>query len=162
VFLVGGFAESRYLTGELGKALHHHGIRIYRPDTSWTVVVQGAFICGIERSDTDPMMRASPSYAVAVRQFFSEVFHDHGVLRLYEYSQFEYVEDLLVWLLNKADLVLQGELLCIKREVDIIFLKGEEKKRTIEIGRYSGNNQPTKVQDGINSVYICLEQRTKY
>lgn len=101
------------------------------------------------------------SYAIAVRQFFSEVFHDYVDIRLHERSQLEYVENQLVWFLNKGDLVLQGEPLCIKKEVDIIFLKGKERKRTIEIWRYSGDNQPTKVHDGVNGVYICLAERTE-
>lgn len=36
------------------------------------------------------------SYAIAVRQFFSEVFHDHVDIRLHERSQLEYVENQLV------------------------------------------------------------------
>ena len=89
-----------------------------QPQESWTAVVRGAVVCGIEK-DATPNLRTADvcrhNYAVCFDQIYSNTFHvgkdmtrKHGAT---------YAQSQLTWLLSKGDLILSDE----PRKVEISF-----------------------------------------
>jgi hypothetical protein len=87
-------------------------VELHRPDTSWTAVVRGAVICGIEKqndfqSQFVTMEECQRSYGLAVSEEYSAIKHlepkDVAPSKL---SQTYMAEEQMLWLIRKGDVLL--------------------------------------------------------
>lgn len=157
VFLVGGFGESQYLHAQLEQALRLYNIKLIRPDTSWTAVVQGAVICGIKSRVTPNLMKASYcryNYGITMMDDFSNDFDTQANDRIDSETGI-YDEDQMIWLLNKGDLVLSTQPLRAEQDIILKFSRLEDRKRTIRIFGYSDEDRPPRFQNGMYDKGIC-------
>ncbi|KAI4930473.1 uncharacterized protein J4E92_004305 [Alternaria infectoria] len=112
LFLVGGFGASEYLKHRLKETITEEEMQMsYRqPKESWTAVVRGAVVCGIEK-DAIPNLRKTDvcrhNYAVCFDQLYSNTFHvEKDMTQIHGAT---YAQSQLTWLLNKGDLVLSDQ-----------------------------------------------------
>ncbi|KAI4922167.1 hypothetical protein J4E90_000595 [Alternaria incomplexa] len=112
LFLVGGFGASEYLKYRLKETITEEEMQMsYRqPKESWTAVVRGAVVCGIEK-DAIPNLRRTDvcrhNYAVCFDQLYSNTFHvEKDMTQIHGAT---YAQSQLTWLLNKGDLVLSDQ-----------------------------------------------------
>jgi hypothetical protein len=106
IFLVGGFGESKYLQQEIDFSLRLRNIKLRVPDTSWTAVVRGAVLWGIEKDTISNLSRATPcpqNFGICVNQAYSRVFHDEQDLTYHSFTKRPQAQEQLVWLMNKGD-----------------------------------------------------------
>ncbi|KAF2733043.1 hypothetical protein EJ04DRAFT_513478 [Polyplosphaeria fusca] len=136
VLLVGGFGESDYLQKQIEFSLNLWTVQLRTPDTSWTAVLQGAVLCGIERSRSQNLRRATPclhNYGISCKELFSEAVHRPQDMITDPATGLNFAEGQMVWVLNKGDLVLQNEERTVSQDIALTFAKHEEKKRSISI-----------------------------
>jgi hypothetical protein len=122
LFLVGGFGESDYLRQQLEISLDLWDIRFRTPEESWTAIVRGAVVCGIEKGSVDNLRRSISyrhSYAICVDELFSE--QKHVKSDKVETKQNTFAQSQLLWLLNEGDVILADQPRRVEREFDIEF-----------------------------------------
>lgn len=163
--MVGGFAESEYLQEEIGFSLRLRDIELRRPDTSWSAVVQGAVICGIEKSTTKNLITTSKcrqSYGVSVRQEFSDIKHDLKDLIPHEFSRVKMAEGQMLWLLNKGDVILSSEPKVGETTITVAFMKTEPRTGTMTIYMYPDDDRPERIHNAMDGTYriiVVTEER---
>ncbi|CAO2656251.1 Nn.00g050540.m01.CDS01 [Neocucurbitaria sp. VM-36] len=150
VFLVGGFGASDYLQQQIEYTLKLWKIKFRTPQTSWTAVVQGAVVCGIEKANIRNMKKTTHcrhSYAICLDELFSESTH-HDVDRVHTNGNI-YAESQLIWLLNKGDLVVADEPRTVERVFDIKFPKSRQGTIKFPIYRNSNDDEerPTRFKN---------------
>jgi hypothetical protein len=112
IFLVGGFGQSKYLEEQFKLALGPE-VNIRRPLNSWTAVVRGAVLSGIEKDDIHNLTFASSCrrhYGVCADKVFSES-QDAATLREENPlgNDTNLVKGKIHWMLSKGDLVRSNE-----------------------------------------------------
>ncbi|KAJ4365713.1 hypothetical protein N0V83_008333 [Neocucurbitaria cava] len=150
VFLVGGFGASDYLQQQIEYTLKLWKIKFRTPKDSWTAVVQGAVVCGIEKNTIRNMKKTTNcrhSYAICLDELFSESTH-HDVDRIQANGN-TYAESQLIWLLNKGDLVVADEPRTVERVFDIKFPKSRKGTIKFPIYRNSSDDEerPTRFKN---------------
>ncbi|KAE8452931.1 hypothetical protein EG329_013203 [Mollisiaceae sp. DMI_Dod_QoI] len=157
VFLVGGFAESLYLQEVVKNSLVKRHIDLWVPDDSWTAVVRGAAIFGIEKSSNKSITKMTAcdrSYGVSYNAPFSDIAHDREDHYLDLISKTAMAEDQLMWLVKKDDLILSDE----PKEATATFTKKvvnkDSTKGTIPIYVYDGcrDRIPDRLADAENEL----------
>ncbi|KAF2115771.1 hypothetical protein BDV96DRAFT_574453 [Lophiotrema nucula] len=149
VFLVGGFGESQYLQRQIEYTLGLSDIRLRRPHTSWTAVVQGAVICGIEKSTTRSLRPATTckhSYGISLDTLFSDAYHSQRDL-VRDSSNVPLAEGQLIWMLNKGDLCLRDEERTVEQEILLAFAETDSKAKVLPIYRYSYDDRPERYRN---------------
>ncbi|KAF2188028.1 actin-like ATPase domain-containing protein [Zopfia rhizophila CBS 207.26] len=149
LFLIGGFGASEYLQEIIKERLDLSGINLRKPDTSWTAVVRGAVICGIEKSITRDLIRTTfcrHNYGICVSEIFSEIKHERQDLKTDSMRQIV-AEGQLLWLLNKGDVILSTEATKGEHDITVSFTKTELRQGTITIYMYSDDDRPSRIQD---------------
>ncbi|CAI6331924.1 unnamed protein product [Periconia digitata] len=147
VFLVGGFGESIYLQRQIMEHLNLAGFNLRIPDTSWTAVVRGAVICGIEKLSSQNLIRAKPCrhhYGINVQRLFNDAYHSREDAFKDPKSGLTFARGEVIWFLNKGDLVLSNTPLEIRRSINLHFSKDESRVKVIPIYRYSDDDRPSK------------------
>ncbi|KAH7115268.1 hypothetical protein B0J11DRAFT_471111 [Dendryphion nanum] len=161
VFLVGGFGRSEYLRDQVKNHLSLEKLKLRMPDDkSWTAVVQGAVICGIEKSSSQKLVRAGACrhhYGIAPNQIFSDAHHSLEDRVEDPKTGLVFARGQMNWLLNKGDLVRSSAPLIVEKEITLTFLKSEEKKKIIPIYRYSrDDDRPERYHEARNEVLeVC-------
>jgi hypothetical protein len=101
------------LQNEINESLRRRGKVVWRPETSKTAVVQGAVICGIEKSPTSKLgIIATPSprsYGIVIDKPYSEITGDRRDLDNHAKTSHAVSAAQMHWLINKGDLVLPNE-----------------------------------------------------
>ncbi|KAK0125658.1 hypothetical protein ONS95_000339 [Cadophora gregata] len=147
LLLVGGFAESKYLQEELTQSLTLRRIALRLPDTSWTAVVRGAAIMGIEKSRFSNSMAhtemCSTGYAIAVNVPFSEVSHNPSDSNIDPITNTTIATSQLEWFVKKDDLILPESPRRVELGPFALQFVGETSGRgTIPIYGYNGEEDP--------------------
>ncbi|KAH6724439.1 hypothetical protein DL95DRAFT_464978 [Leptodontidium sp. 2 PMI_412] len=150
VFLVGGFAESKYLQSSINESLQMRGLELRIPDTSWTAVVQGAAIFGIEKSTNTAslsvMTACDRSYGIAMFVPFSEVEHHEKDYFLDPLTKTAMAKEQLKWLIKKGDLILSDEPKEVRAgPIDFNFTENSSRRGTIPIYSYDGKDTPDRL-----------------
>jgi len=143
IFLVGGFAESEYLQEEISYSLGLNRLQLRRPDTSWTAVVRGAAIFGIEKSANKVLstMKACPrSYGVPVSETFSKIRHHHDDVGVDPITKKPIAREQLLWLIKKGDLILSDKSEEIKQQFTKIFSPSSVRKGKLPIYSYDDDD----------------------
>lgn len=156
VIMVGGFAESVYLQRQIETTLSMYRLNLRRPETSWTAVVQGAALCGIEKStmrNLRPATSCRHHYGINVNPLFSDVHYErrdkvevHGVAL---------ARGQMTWLWTKGDLVLVNEEQSREQIVLLSFTKTETRVKKLSIYRYSDNDRPDRYQSAREELFEC-------
>ena len=111
-----------------------------RRDDSWTAVVRGAVICGIEKQMTQNLIKASPcrhSYGVSVSLLYSDVYHSPRHRIVDDVNKVALASEQMLWLLNKGDLVRSNVPLTGGTDITVSFNKTESRQGKITIYMYS-------------------------
>ena len=158
MFLVGGFAESLYLREVIKASLIKRHIDLWVPNDSWTAVVRGAAIFGIEKSSNKSITKMTAclrSYGVSNNVPFSEISHDLEDRDIDLISKTSMAKDQLVWLIKKDDLILsdepkQASATFTKKVISKDFTEG-----TIPIYVYDGRRDriPDRLADAENGLF---------
>ncbi|KAH7342511.1 hypothetical protein BKA65DRAFT_504250 [Rhexocercosporidium sp. MPI-PUGE-AT-0058] len=161
VFLVGGFAESKYLQSSVSESLKLRGLELKVPDTSWTAVVQGAAIFGIEKSTNTSslsvMSACNRSYGIGMFVPFSEFMHDRRDRFLDPLTKKVMAREQLKWLIKKGDLILSDEPKEVRAgPIDLNFTETASRRGTIPIYSYDGNDTPDRLSVYENDLNKCL------
>jgi len=145
IFLVGGFAESEYLRQEIELSLGLRHIQLRRPDTSWTAVVRGAAIFGIEKPVLPAMSASSRSYGVSVSESFSEIRHSVQDRFVHPIARAEMAMEQLLWLIKKGDLILSDEPKVVKQRFAKNFSETDPRTGTLPIYSYDDKDIPERL-----------------
>ncbi|KAH7078751.1 hypothetical protein BKA63DRAFT_591475 [Paraphoma chrysanthemicola] len=108
ILLIGGFSESKYLQEELTKSMGLRDIRLHRPETSWSAVVRGAVLYGMElakRESVQEMIPCPRNYGVKTSASFSRRLHDTRDIYTDPMTNDVMVSEQLAWLIRKGDLM---------------------------------------------------------
>ena len=141
-------------------------IQMRKPEDSWTAVVRGAVICGIEKQTTQNLMRATScrhNYGISVKVLYSDVYNSQDDRIIDDMSQLSLASKQLLWLLNKGDLVRSDQPLTGERNIDVSFSKTESRLGKLTIYMYSDDTlRPESLRntrDGMipsfTSLFVC-------
>ncbi|KAF2267873.1 actin-like ATPase domain-containing protein [Lojkania enalia] len=156
VFLVGGFGESVYLQRQIEYTLSLWDIKLRRPNKSWTAVVQGAVISGIEKSSARNLRRAGSCrhhYGISLSKLFSDVYSPQQDLVVDKANGLAFAQGQLIWLLNKGDLVLHNQERKAEQDILLTFLQTEARRKVLPIYRYSDDDRPTRFRNAMEELY---------
>jgi len=119
---VGGFGASGYLQQQIEFTLKLWNIRFRTPEQSWTAIVRGAVVCGIEKDTISSLRRSTycrHSYAICLDELF--LGHTHADTDLVKTKQNTFAQSQLIWILNEGDVVLDDNPRRVERDFDIEF-----------------------------------------
>lgn len=153
MFLVGGFGESSYLKQQIEYNLSLWKVHTRVPDTSWTAVVRGAVVCGIEKSTSHNLLKATSCphyYGIAANQLFSADQHPEEDRIVNNANDLHYAEDQMMWLLRKGDLILGGRPRDVEQSFTLLFAKVGSRKGRVTVYRYSDDDPPEGLKAGKN------------
>jgi hypothetical protein len=111
---------------------------------SWTAVVRGAAIFGIEKPVLPAMSASSRNYGVSVSESFSEIRHSVQDRFVHPIARVEMVEQLL-WLIKKGDLILSHEPKVVKQRFAKTFSETDPRTGTLPIYSYDDKDIPDKL-----------------
>ncbi|KAF2127870.1 hypothetical protein P153DRAFT_432314 [Dothidotthia symphoricarpi CBS 119687] len=162
LFLVGGFGESEYLQWQIEDTLKEEGLlmKFRRPHESWTAVVQGAVVCGIEKKGTQNLKRTNScrhSYAICMDELFNKVHHlDEDAFQRNGTAQ---ARSQLIWLLNKGDLILSDGPRRVEKDIDLKLTKFRQDTLKVPIFRNSSNEEerPTRFGNAQDELELACE-----
>ncbi|KAF2658712.1 hypothetical protein K491DRAFT_755999 [Lophiostoma macrostomum CBS 122681] len=156
VILVGGFGESKYLQEQITEHLGLTDINLRQPDTSWTAVVQGAVVCGIEKNRSENLIRANycrHHYGILSKQIFSAAYHTEADRLRYDKSGIGLADGQLLWFFTKGDLIASNSPLSVTETISLHFSTSEPKKKALQFFRYSEDDRPTRFKEAQNGSY---------
>jgi hypothetical protein len=119
--------------------MKEYKVKFRTPDTSWTAIVQGAVVCGIDNVHISSIRRAKSceySYGVGMDEIFQETYHAREDL-VHERDGESYAQAQLIWLINEGDAIFSHEPHVITKEFDVISSWAED-YIDLPIYRYSG------------------------
>ncbi|KAH7085513.1 hypothetical protein BKA63DRAFT_598156 [Paraphoma chrysanthemicola] len=159
LFLVGGFGASDYLQQQIEFTLKLWNIKFRTPQESWTSIVRGAVVCGIEKSSISNMKRSTfckHSYAICLDELFSE--YTHTTSDLVETKQQKYAQSQLIYLLNEGDVIMKDQPRRVEREFDIEFPRSRSGNKSLPIYRHSmseDEERPTRFKGARDELEIA-------
>ncbi|KUJ18836.1 uncharacterized protein LY89DRAFT_717366 [Mollisia scopiformis] len=159
VFLVGGFAESVYLQETIRRSLDMRRLDLCIPETSWTAVVRGAAIFGIEKSTNKTLTKMSAcgrSYGISHNASFSEISHDTDDHYKDPLTGAVMARDQLVWLIKKDDLILSDKPKKDSFSFEVNFPKVGSRARSLPIYTYGGprDHLPDRLSNAENELSV--------
>jgi hypothetical protein len=108
--------------------MKEYKVKFRTPDTSWTAIVQGAVVCGIDNVHISSIRRAKSSeysYGVGMDEIFQETYHAREDL-VQERDGVGYAQAQLSWLINEGDVIFSHEPHVVTKEFDVIFSWAED------------------------------------
>jgi len=143
------------LQNSIEYSLRLRKINLRRPNTSLTAVVRGAVICGIEKSTTKNLGKASAcrrNYAISVDQRFSDIDHDKRYRAAHPQTNQMVATGQLIWLFSKGDLILSDEPKVVQQAITTTFNELGERKGSLRIYSYDDDDRPERIQDSTNGI----------
>ncbi|KAF2823206.1 actin-like ATPase domain-containing protein [Ophiobolus disseminans] len=148
ILLIGGFSESEYLQQELQDSFENlRGIKLHRPATSWSAVVQGAVLYGMEitnRKHTKVMLPCPRNYGVQLNASFAKGVHDPRDQVTNPVTNHVMASKQLTWLIRKGDLLMAEEVRIIERSLVASFLETGDRVVRLPIYEYLGDDAPER------------------
>jgi len=157
--LVGGFGASGYLQQQIEFTLKLWNIKFRTPQESWTAIVRGAVVCGIEKGSISSIRRSTGcrhSYAICLDELFSE--HTHAKVDMVETKQNRFAQSQLIWILNEGDVILADNPRRVERDFDIEFPRSRTGIMPFPIYRHSMDEEedrPTRFKNARDGKYSC-------
>jgi len=168
IFLIGGFGESAYLQDELAKSMGLRNIQLRRPDTSWTAVVRGAVVYGIEKSvhqDRTIAEICPRSYGVMLNRAFAGFKHNRQDRYTDPATNRVMAQGQMTWLIKKDDLILSNAPKEAEQEFSFKFKEADNRVFNFSIYEYSDDDIPDRfevAQDELNEVTQLRCDFTKF
>jgi len=151
IFLVGGFGESEYLQEQLEFSMRLRKIKLWRPDTSWTAVVRGAAIFGIEKLDHKSltiMKTCERNYGLILNYGVAQ--HIGGGGNRGHYTDLVtnriVAEGQLTWMIKKGDLLLSDTQKEVEEGFSLSFRETDNKVFTLPIYEYPDDDRPDRYE----------------
>ncbi|ORY13860.1 hypothetical protein BCR34DRAFT_253204 [Clohesyomyces aquaticus] len=166
IFLIGGFSESEYLQEELAYSLRLRKIRLRRPSTSWSAVVRGAVLYGMEstnRTDQTRMIPCPRNYGLVMNHSYSQRTHGAQEVVRNEFTNQAMVRSQFDWFLMKGDLLLPNDSRTIEKNVVCYFHENAPKVCTLRLYEYLDDDLPEQyenAQEGYTSGQACRRSFT--
>jgi hypothetical protein len=121
-----------------------------RPRKSWTAVVRGAVVCGVEKLGNPSLKRTSScrhSYGICMDESYMSTHHsDQDVV---EKGGKSFAQSQLTWLLDKGDLILSDA--ATRREETVRFRRMKLRHDTVSLTVWQNLtdevNRPTRLED---------------
>ena len=158
---MGGFGESEYLQYHIANMLEQERLHMQfrRPKDSWTAVVQGAVVCGIEKASLQNLRRANScrhSYAVCLDEDYNRMYHAGADMTTINGRNV--AEEQLKWILNKGDLILSDKPRRVERKFTLRLDRQRQDTYIIPIYRNleSEEGRPTRLSNARDGKYHNL------
>ncbi|KAF2117305.1 hypothetical protein BDV96DRAFT_571885 [Lophiotrema nucula] len=149
VFLIGGFSESEYLQQELQHSFGMRKLRLRRPEMSWSAVVRGGVLFGMEQGARQNQMTVIPSpksYGFSCSRAFSKKMHtikdvytDPVTGQVNARGQFH-------WFVQKGDMLHAEEERVIEQEFFWHFQEHHNRHIRLPIYEYADDDIPTRLE----------------
>jgi hypothetical protein len=154
---VGGFGESQFLQAEIELSLKlRNGITLRVPDTSWTAVVRGAALCGLERDKVPNLSVASScprSYGISRMEPYSNILHDEEDRTNHNVTGEQIAAGQMTWLIKKGDLILSDKPQPVTHIITEKFFDSSPKDRKLIIWSYEDHDHlPAKIKGTISGM----------
>ncbi|KIW07496.1 uncharacterized protein PV09_01461 [Verruconis gallopava] len=146
IVMVGGFAESEYLQKEMKRSMGYRDITLHRPQESWTAVVRGAVITGVEHmGELKPLQSCPKNYGICLNEDFSGI-HDNWDDRFLEESTSRVMAlGQLHWLILKGDLLDHKEARSQVKNCPFTFSQTQSRKWKFEVYEWDHENPRVKL-----------------
>jgi hypothetical protein len=157
ILLIGGFAESPYLQEQLRISFERlRRVALQIPETSWTAVVRGAAICGVENIDTRMTTLTSWKrfYGVCVSENYSVINHSsfqQSPTKQNIQNGQKLALNRMMWLIRKGDIVTSE----IHQEFTANFVSNQDRSGYLSIyafgdddDEYNFDDEPPETLDG--------------
>ncbi|KAI9868488.1 MAG: hypothetical protein M1813_005932 [Trichoglossum hirsutum] len=149
VFLVGGFGESPYLQRELNHSIGLRGITMQLPDTSWTAVVRGAVMYGIEKASHNNVTFTTTcptNYGIVLDEIYVEHKYDGRERYTDPLTNNIMAHKQLTWLIRKGDLLLSDAKSETEKDFIFPFQKIDDLKFKLPIYEYPDDDLPDRFE----------------
>ncbi|OAL29037.1 hypothetical protein AYO22_02473 [Fonsecaea multimorphosa] len=158
IFLVGGFGESPYLQEEIEFSLSLRRIKLRRPDTSWTAVVRGAVLHGIEKDTISNLCLATKCprhFGISLSEQFSRIHHEERHVTINPITKAQIVEGQLLWMLNKGDLVLSDSPTAVSQMISLSFREADKTAQKLTVYSYSDDeDRPSRIKNSLDDLEV--------
>ena len=124
---------------------------------SWTAVVRGAVIFGIEKPVLPTMSACPRSYGVSVSESFSEIHHGIRDRFVDLITEAPMAKEQLLWLIKKGDLILSDEPKVVTHIFNKSFTETELRAGTIPIYSYDDDDIPERFANSERGKFICVD-----
>jgi len=150
VFLVGGFGESPYLKDEIRFSMERvRSITVRVPDTSWTAIVRGAVVVGIEKDPNMNFTTVKPcqkSCGLFLAKAYSLVDDTRKDLLFDPVSGLPMVVSQMQWLIRKGDAILSNQARVEEQKFAIRFTENGDKSGKLPIYTYPQEQIPARIR----------------
>ncbi|KAF1828846.1 hypothetical protein BDW02DRAFT_200221 [Decorospora gaudefroyi] len=160
LFLVGGFGASGYLQHRLAETIKEEEMQMsYRqPQESWTAVVRGAVVCGIEKGALPNLRKTDAcrhNFAICLDELYSKT--RHAARDITQIHGATYAQSQLTWLLNKGDLILCDQVRRIEHPFQLRLKDLSAGKMQLPIYRNSAEEEkrPRRYNNSIEELDIA-------
>ncbi|KAH7417779.1 hypothetical protein BKA64DRAFT_761386 [Cadophora sp. MPI-SDFR-AT-0126] len=149
ILMIGGFGESVFLQDVIREQMEVNNITIHRPATSWSAVLRGAALYGIDKSRLKNYVRTQrfPNYYAVARD--TEESQGAGLAQYQDPITGKFMgKSRLTWIVHRGDLAFEDWNLSQETLLAFTFRENDEKNFTISIYKYlrKDNILPTRVR----------------
>lgn len=148
---------------ELEFSLDLRGIDLRKPDAnSWTAVVKGAVVCGIEKDATSNLSKAIPSprhFGIIANEQFTRINHHDGQdLHVNPLTNVQMAQNQLLWLINKGDAIFSDEPVVVTHSLSKAFSEKGSKFVKVTVYAYFDDekHRPTRLKGATDGMYFPL------
>ena len=130
-----------------------------RPEKSWTAVIRGAVVSGIEKRGNKSLRHTNScrnSYAVCLDEIYATSHHSRqDAIRI---GGTTFAQSQLMWLLNKGDLILSDKPSKVEKTFDLRLSKPRRDMLKLPIWQNLSDEheRPTRFQDASDGK-LCLD-----
>jgi hypothetical protein len=149
IFLIGGFSESEFLQEELAYSLIMRKIKLRRPQTSWSAVVRGAVLYGMESLNRKNQTQCIPcprNYGFVMNHTYSKRMHDARDIYTNPFTNQVMARSQFDWFVLKGDLLLTSETREIEKNITWNFNENARKICSLRIFEYLDDDLPDRFE----------------
>lgn len=148
-----GIAKSNYVDRTLREYLYHRSYNHYLQFLSWSAVVRGAVMHGIEKTSRPNVvhLKTCPrSYGIVLNEMFKGSYFRSDDRSEDSITGEAQAQGQITWLVKKGDLVLSDEGKTSEKEFRVTFTSGrdiDERKRQLSIYEYEDDDLPDRYRN---------------
>ncbi|KAN0102782.1 hypothetical protein V8E51_011095 [Hyaloscypha variabilis] len=151
IFLVGGFSESGYLREELDRSINKlRNMKIRLPATSWSAVVQGAVLFGMEKANRQTQATVKPcpkSYGISLSRAYTKRLYSEQDKETSAITNQTLAKGQLTWFIRKGDILQLNKTRIIQEELYWNFVEGQQRYVTLPIYEYLDDDRPMRFEN---------------
>jgi hypothetical protein len=128
-------------------------VELRRPETSWSAVVRGAVLCGVEKSNMQGLTMASSfvrSYGIVINTLSSDIENVGEERYRNPLTGLTYAEGQMVWMLHKGDIILGNQVMSESKIFSVSFNGQQFGRRTSVIYSFEDDDRPHNFHTGQN------------